>query len=197
MRGVFFRGLACWSSLYLSIILIINVTTAINSKINFWSWSTFFYSSIKNKSWWRQILLFSYIFDKRFKFKSHKTIIKTMGTAKNNCCVVARSFYTFLNSSHLNVSRFKCFANFMLIEIGLNFSCLPEMVEFQVFSEENLVQEQLWKYQSRIFLALLKLFYSTLPSCIRVNNHCKQSLTRAMTESFLMCNWLDLTNVSS
>ena len=85
----------------------------------------------------------------------------------------------------------------MVLEIGLNFSCLPGMVEFKVFSEENLVQEHLWKYHSIIFLVLLKLCYSTLPFCISVNNHCKQSLTRAMIESFLICNWLDLTNVPS
>ena len=76
----------------------------------------------------------------------------------------------------------------MVLEIGQNFSCLQGMVEFKVSSEQNLVQEHLWKYQSRIFLALLKLCYSTLPSCIRVNNHYKQSLTRAQIESFLICN---------
>ena len=83
----------------------------------------------------------------------------------------------------------------MVLETGLNFSYLPWMVGFKVFSEENLVQEHVWKYQSRIFLVLLKLCYSALPSCISVNNHCKQSLTRTMIESFLICDWLDLTNV--
>ena len=68
-----------------------------------------------------------------------------------------RSFKMFLNSSHLNVSRFKCFANFMVLQIGLNFNCLPGMVEFKVFSEENLIQEHLWKYLSRIFLVLPKI----------------------------------------
>ena len=84
-----------------------------------------------------------------------------MGTTKSNCCVVARSFKTFLNSSHLNVSRFECFANFMVLEIDLNFNCFLGMVEFKVSSGENLVQEHLWKYQRRFFLVLPKiiLFY--------------------------------------
>ena len=70
----------------------------------------------------------------------------------------------------------------MVLEIALDFNCLPGLAEFKVFSEEHLVQEYLWKYQSRIFLTVnfscLKLCYST--------NHCEQSLTRAMVESFLL-----------
>ena len=43
----------------------------------------------------------------------------------------------------------------MVLEIALDFNCLPGLAEFKVFSEEHLVQEYLWKYQSRIFLTVL------------------------------------------
>ena len=89
-----------------------------------------------------------------------------MGTTKSNCCVVARSFKTFLNSSHLNVSRFECFANFMVLEIVLNFNCLPGMIELKVFSEENLVQEHLWKHQSIIFFVLPKIMLLYHPASV-------------------------------
>ena len=88
-----------------------------------------------------------------------------MGAAKNNCCVVARYFYTFLNTSHLNVSRFKCFASFMVLEVALNFNSLPDLVEFKIFSEENQVQDT----RAEFFLLYCLRLCNSPPSCISVN----------------------------
>ena len=54
----------------------------------------------------------------------------------------------------------------MVVEIVLNFNCLPGMLEFKVFSEENLVQEHLWKYQSRIFRVLPKIMLLYHPTAV-------------------------------
>ena len=54
----------------------------------------------------------------------------------------------------------------MVLEIVLNFNCLPGMVEFKVFSEENLVQEHFWKYQSIIFFVLPKIMLLYHPESV-------------------------------
>ena len=94
MRGVFFRGLACSSSHYLSLILIINVTTAMTWKINFLSWgpSSTVLSKIKvdeGKSCYVATFLTKDLNSNLIKHNQNEDM---MGTAKNNCCVVARSF---------------------------------------------------------------------------------------------------------
>ena len=43
----------------------------------------------------------------------------------------------------------------MVLEIAPDFNCCSGLAEFMVFCEENLVQEHLWKYQSRIVLTVL------------------------------------------
>ena len=43
----------------------------------------------------------------------------------------------------------------MGLKIAPNFNCLPGLTEFKLFSEENLVQDHLLKYQSTIFLTAL------------------------------------------
>ena len=90
MRGVFFRGLTYWSFLYLSIILIINVTTAINSKkiSGVEAPSSTVLSKIKADEG-KSCYLATFLTKDLNLYNNNKNI---MGTAKNNCCVVARSF---------------------------------------------------------------------------------------------------------